>query len=196
MKKLVYTIVALIAFSGLINAQDRFAKLNWEISLPMGDLDEFLVNENVTFGGISYDYRKIVKENITVGGNISWNFFNGSTREELVSGTTTVSGLRQFYFNAIPIMVNAHYYKDIGESQIYFGTGVGGVWTLQRTDIGSYFTDNDNFQFGLMPEIGFNIPISFTSNLNISAKYNLAFASANGIEASYMAFGIGWSSWW
>jgi len=196
MKKFIYTCFAIVFLALGVQAQDRFAKLTWEISVPSGDLSTFLVNEDVSFGGISYDYRKLVTDKISVGGNFSWNFFNGSTREELVSGTTTVSGLRQFYFNALPIMVNAHFYQDIGKAQIYFGSGVGGVWTLQRTDIGSYFTDNNNFQFGFMPEIGLNIPVSFTSNINISAKYNVALESANGINLSYFAFGIGWSSWW
>ena len=176
--------------------QDRFAKLTWEISLPTGDMKEFLVNEEVSFGGVSYDYRKLVTDKLSIGGNVSWNFFNGSTREDLVSGTTTVSGLRQFYVNTLPFMVNTHYYADIGESQLYAGTGIGGVWTLQRTDIGSYFTDNDNFQYGLMPEIGVNIPVSFTSNINISAKYNMVFANGHSIDYNYIAFGIGWSSWW
>lgn len=188
--------MAVAFFSMGMQAQDRFAKLTWEISVPTGDLNTFLVNENVSFGGVSYDYRKLVTDNISVGGNFSWNFFNGSTREDFVSGSTTVSGLRQFYFNALPIMVNAHFYQDVGKGQIYFGSGIGGVWTLQRTDIGSYFIDNNNFQFGLMPEIGLNIPVSFTSNLNISAKYNVALESSDGINVSYFAFGVGWSSWW
>jgi len=196
MKKILLVVLIMISVSPALVGQDRFAKLTWEISLPMGDMDDFLVNEDVSFGGVSYDYRKLVTDNISVGGNFSWNFFNGSTREDLVSGTTTVSGLRQFYFNALPIMVNAHFYQDIGKAQIYIGSGVGGVWTLQRTDIGSYFTDNNNFQFGFMPEIGVNIPISLTSNINLSAKYNVALESANGINVTYFAFGIGWSSWW
>lgn len=196
MKKTIIILAALFVISGSAFGQDRFAKLTWEIGLPTGDLNEFLVNEDVSFGGVSYDYRKLINDKISLGGNISWNFFNGSTREELVSGTTTVSGLRQFYYNAIPLMFNSHYYFDIGDSQLYLGTGVGGVWTLQRTDIGSYFTDNDNFQFGVMPEIGFNIPVSFTSNINISAKYNMAFASGDSMDYTYFAFGVGWSSWW
>jgi len=196
MKKTLFILIALVTVSMTSNAQDRFAKLSWEISMPLGDLSDFLVNEDVTLGGISYDYRKIVSDNFTVGGNVSWHFFNGSTREDLVNGTTTVSGLRQFYFNALPIMVNGHYYFDIGDSQLYLGTGIGGVWTLQRTDIGSYFTDNDNFHFGVMPEIGFNIPVSFTSNITISAKYNMAFGTSDSIDYTYMSFGVGWSSWW
>lgn len=196
MKKISILLVALMIFGATSYGQSRFSKVSWEIGFPTGDLKEFLVNEDISLGGISFDYRRMVKDNITVGGNISWAFFNGSSREDLIDGTTTISGLRQFYVNTLPIMVNAHYYRDIGDSQIYFGTGLGGVWTLQRTDIGSYFTDNDNFQFGIMPEIGFNIPFSFTSNVNISAKYNIALASGNSIDYTYFTVGVGWSSWW
>lgn len=196
MKKISITlfVVLICAFSS--QAQNRFAKLTWEIGLPTGDLNEFLVNEDVSFGGVSYDFRKLVTDDISIGGNISWNFFNGSSRDEFVSGNTTISGLRQFYVNTIPVMFNAHYYFDLGDTQLYAGSGVGGVWSLQRTDIGSYLIDNDNFHFGVMPELGVNIPISFTSNLNVSAKYNLVFATSNSINYSFISFGVGWSAWW
>lgn len=196
MKKVLLTAIALVIFGLSSNAQSRFSKVNWEIGFPMGELKDFLHNEDISLGGFSFDYRKMIKDNWTVGGSGSWSFFNGSSREDVVDGTTTVSGLRQFYFNSLPFMVNTHYYKDIGSSQVYIGTGVGGVWTLQRTDIGSFFTDNDNFHFGVTPEIGFNIPVSFTSNININAKYNMAFKTNKSIDYTYLTVGVGWSSWW
>lgn len=197
MKKLALLTVALLVFGTTSMAQSRFSKVSWEIGFPMGELKDFLHNEDISLGGISFDYRKAIKDNWTVGGSGAWSFFNGSSREDFVDGTTTVSGLRQFYVNSLPFMVNTHYYLDLGtSSQFYFGTGVGGVWTMQRTDIGSFFTDNDNFHFGVVPEIGFNIPVSFSSNINVAAKYNVAFKTSKSINYSYFTLGVGWSSWW
>lgn len=196
MRRITFLAMTLVLMGSATFAQDRFSKVSWELGIPTGDLKEYLNNGDVSAGGISFDYRKLVGDNWTVGGSAAWSFFNGSTRENLVTGTTTVSGLRQFYFNSLPFMANTHYYMDVGSSQLYFGTGIGGVWTLQRTEIGSFYTDNDNFHFGVVPEIGFVVPISFTSNINISAKYNYALKTSKTVNYSYFTFGVGWSSWW
>ena len=73
-------------------------------------------------------------------------------------------------------MVTAHYYFGNKEQLWFFaGAGVGTYYVIQRFDVGVFAFEEDNWHFGLYPELGVQIPLQQDSNLFVSGRYNLRF---------------------
>ena len=174
-KKIAILSFLVFTLSNAADAQEKIFNINWNIGIPMGDTKDFLSNEDISFGGMSFEFRQFVKSNISIGGYFAWDFYNGSSEEDIVMGNTTLSGSQRMYINSLPFMINAHYY--MGEStgfRPYIGVGLGAVRTLERTEVGTFLIQNNNWQFGYYPEVGFMIPVTYSTNINFGAKYNLA----------------------
>ncbi|AUP79987.1 outer membrane beta-barrel protein [Flavivirga eckloniae] len=194
MKKLIIlSCIAVLFINNITSAQGRnLLTANWDINFPNSDLNDFLHNEDVSLAGLSFDYRYFVKENVSVGTYFAWDFFNGSSREISNLENADVSGLKLFYVNYFPFMLNAHYYLNESENiQPYLGGGMGAVRSLQRTEVGSVALENNNWHFGLYPEVGVLIPFSSDGGLSIGAKYNVAFETSDSFTYSYFSINIG-----
>jgi len=191
-KKITILSFLIFAFAATTNAQEKIFNINWNVGIPMGDTKEFLNDEDISFGGMSFEFRQYINENMSVGGYFAWDFFNGSSDEDSTFGNTTISGMRRYYINSLPFMINTHYY--FGETdgvRGYIGVGLGAVRTLERTEIGTFIIQNNNWQFGYYPEAGFMIPISYTTNINFGVKYTSALKTNDAIAYSALTFNVG-----
>lgn len=197
MKKISILILLLSLYS-ISFSQSRISMVNWDISIPQGELKEFLVNENISLGGVSIDIRGYVSDNVTVGGFLGWDFFNGDSNEmftvETETSQTDISGLQRFYVNYLPIMVNTHYYLEAGETKYYAGTGLGAVRTIKRTSIGTFNINDNHWHFGVTPEVGVLLPLGLTTSMNLAVKYPVAFKTSESIAFSYLSFNVGFAS--
>ena len=187
-------ILSFLAFtlSNAAVAQEKIFNINWNIGIPLGDTKEFLSNEDISFGGASLEFRQFISNNISVGGYFAWDFYNGTSEEDIVNGTATLSGSQRYFINSLPFMINSHYY--MGEStgfRPYIGVGLGAVRTLERTEIGTFLIQNNNWQFGFYPEVEFMIPVTYTTNINFGAKYNMALESNDAFAHTALTFNIG-----
>ena len=194
MKKILLFASFLLLFaSHNIHSQGKnLVTVNWDINFPTSDLHNFLNNEDISLAGISFDYRYMFSENTSVGFYFAWDFFNGSDRGLTSLDNTDVSGLRLFYVNYLPFMLSGHYYLgESGGTRAYFGGGLGAVRSLQRTEIGTLSIENNNWHFGLYPEIGILIPFSTEGAVSIGGKYNVAFETSDSITYSYFSINIG-----
>ena len=72
---------------------------------------------------------------------------------------------------------------------------------LQRFSIGIRTLEDDQWQWGIAPEVGFIAPLSRSSTLIVSGKYNYAFSGESplggDINHQYWSIGIGfaWSQY-
>jgi opacity protein-like surface antigen len=191
-KKIAILSFLVFTLSNAADAQEKIFNINWNVGIPMGDTKEFLNNSDISFGGMSLEFRQFVKSNMSIGGYFAWDFYRGSSEEDVVMGNTTLSGSQRMFINSLPFMVNAHYY--MGEStgfRPYFGVGLGAVRTLERTEVGTFLIQNNNWQFGYYPELGFMIPVSYSTNINFGVKYNLALESKDAFAHTALVFNIG-----
>ncbi|MCD4735620.1 MAG: hypothetical protein K8R53_06220, partial [Bacteroidales bacterium] len=102
------------------------------------------------------------------------------------------------YINSYPFLVTAHYYLgDYDASRAFLGAGVGAYRIIQRTNVGIYGIEDKNWHFGISPEAGIILPVSFETSLFVSLKYNHAFKAKDTIDFSYFSLHVGfaWGSY-
>ena len=190
-KLLLIPFLVLLLSNPLFGQEDIFI-FSWDIGFPTSDLSDFLSDEDVSLGGVSLDFRHFVKDNVSIGGYFAWDFFNGASNEMASFPNADVSGLQRFYVNYLPIMVNSHYYVGQSENiRAYLGAGLGTVRTLQRTSIGTFDIQNNNWHFGIYPEVGFIVPVSDIGAITLGAKYHVAFETDDSITYSYFSLNVG-----
>lgn len=178
-------------------AQDWVSSITYQISIPAGDTKQF--TDDISFRGFAMDFRKQVDKSATVGLLLGWNVFYQrvtQTTELETENPVAITGVQDRTLNAFPLMLNAHYYFG-SDNKFYAGLNAGGYYMLQRFDIGIYRFQNDEWQWGIIPEIGFMTPLSGGSTLIINAKYNYTFTGESplggDINHQYWSIGIGWA---
>jgi outer membrane protein W len=190
MKK--YIAIILFSISGLTLSAQSLWNVTYNMSVPMGKTNDFI--SKMSFRGIGIDGRGFINQNMSIGGSWNWNVFYSSEKNITVTeGNVTITGNHYNYGNYMPIMANGHYYfGEDGGIRPFIGTGVGTIWKEERKDIGSFnaFLDN-NWQFGLTPEVGVYIPVATSSLIFITAKYTYGVSTKNLSTTSYINFGIG-----
>ena len=188
-----------LSFSNQGFAQDFFGSVTYQISMPTGDTKEF-ANET-SYRGFGLDYRKHVDKNTTVGFATGLNVFHERTNKTLELKTDNpgaMTGLQDRTINAFPIMLNIHQYFDTqGGIRPYIGLNAGGYIMHQRFDIGIYSSEENEWQWGMAPEIGVIIPLQGYNALIITGKYNYAFTgkspTGGDINHEYWIIGIGYA---
>jgi len=184
-------------------AQEWLSTITYQISIPSGDTKQFI--DETSFLGLGMDFRKPVDRNTTVGFMFGWNVFNQrvtKTVELATENPITITGLQDRTLNSFPIMLNAHRYFGRGrDPRFYLGLNAGGFYMLQRFAIGIHSYQTDQWQWGIIPEVGFVMPMSGGSTLIINGKYNYAFSGdsplGGDINHEYWTIGIGfaWSQY-
>jgi hypothetical protein len=184
-------------------AQEWISGLTYQISFPSGDTKQF--TDETSFYGFGLDFRKPVDRYTTVGFMFGWNVFNQrvtKTTELETENPITITGLQDRTLNSFPIMLNAHRYLGQGkDTRLYIGLNAGGYYMLQRFSIGINTFQKDQWQWGIIPEIGFVMPLQGGSTLILNGKYNYAFTGESPlggeINHEYWTIGIGfaWSQY-
>ena len=179
--------------------QEWMSTVTYQISFPSGDTKQFA--DETSYVGFGLDFRKPVDRYTSVGFMLGWNVFNQritKTTELATENPITITGLQDRTLNAFPIMLNAHRYFGGGrDRRFYLGLNAGGYYMLQRFAIGIHSFETDQWQWGLIPEIGFLLPLSGGSTLIVNGKYNYAFSGESplggDINHEYWMIGIGFA---
>ncbi len=197
MKKIFLSALIIAGFAINTNAQSSYWAFSWPISMGIGNTNEYI--EKTSFRGIAIDGRSFITDNISIGGEWSWEVFDEIKRDlppreitaDGVSGN--VSGTEFRYLNTIPIFVNAHYYLgQNGAVRPYIGGGIGTVYVDQRTDIGFISIQSKKWRFGLQPEVGIFVPMGLSGvGVSLKAKYRYATKASDAEAVTMFSFGIG-----
>jgi hypothetical protein len=193
------TLVTLI-FSTAGYAQfwgDSYSAITYNMALPLGDTKDFI--SDYSWRGMGLEFRKFSSRNISYGLSLGWNVLHKETNEtiEINDGGGHATGNQDRTINAFPIMIGFHYYLGQKGSRPYIGLNGPGYYVAERLDIGVFSFQNDGWNWGLAPEIGFFMPLDGGATLLVNARYNYAFESSGRGPYSYMGFNIGfaWSSY-
>lgn len=200
MKKLLIIAICLFGLSPFLKAQ--MLNLNYQISLPLGDVKDF--TNKASFRGFDLEYHQFLgqDERFSVGAAIGWNVFykakNDASGDFKFSGSNdvyTITGNQYRYINTVPMLAIGRYYFTDGNTAVrpYVGLGLGTSWTEKRLEVGQFASTISRWQFAMSPEVGMYVPISNQFAFNFGAKYNYATKASHGRvpEIQSFTFNIG-----
>jgi Outer membrane protein beta-barrel domain len=174
---------------GVLKAQNT-TTLTYSIGFPSGDLKDFI--GATSFRGFTFDFQKMVQDNIGVGVSVGWNvFYEDMGYDTYTVDNISLSGQQWRYSNHIPILLSSTFQLKPGDSMNpYVGLGTGVTYTLRNTDMNLYTVEQDAWNFTLQPAIGVLIEASDVTKVNISARYNQAFKAGNELEGAQSYFSL------
>ncbi len=191
MKKIliILTITSLPLFS---MAQGIFS-MQYNMGFGVGDQGSYI--SSPSFRGMTFiDARWYLGDNVTLGGSISWNVFYENETGTFDRDNTTVSGEQFRTINAFPLLLSSFYYwGDDGEITFYAGGGMGGYSIEKKTSMGLWAVVDDNWHFGIAPEVGVLFPMSGNASFLLSARYNHAFKTSGSIDYQYFGVNVGFA---
>ena len=165
---------------------------DWNMGFTMGETKDFI--SAPSFRGFSIDGRGFVTDNLTVGGIVGWNTFYESKGDVTidVGNTGAVHGYNRRYINALPIMINTHYYFAQSTVMPYVGFGLGTMYVEDRDFLGIYYVQNEAWHFAIAPELGVVVPFgSGNTGLNANVKYNWAAKTSDTPSYSFISVNVG-----
>ncbi|MDH3708291.1 MAG: porin family protein [Cyclobacteriaceae bacterium] len=188
--KFVLTILVALFVGTSVQAQYWATSVTYDIGVPTSDLKDF--TDETSFRGVSLDARRFINDNVSVGLFLGWQVF-----KDRVVGLTSLNGseiygTRVNYVNTFPLMVTGCYHFGEEEGvRPYLGAGVGTVRSLQRSEIGLFAFENNNWHFGFYPAVGVLIPVQYDFGVNLGVKYHHAVGTDDSIDYSYLTFSVG-----
>ncbi len=170
-----------------------YTNLTYNMSVPVGNTADFI--SKTSFRGFTVNVGRFVTDNVAVDIRFSWNTFYEArdlatyTSED---GTASVTGKQYKYINAFPMTAGARYVLNPNSDfSPYFAGGLGAYKINERTDMGIYYVEDMIWHFGFYPEIGFVYDFSYSTGLNVYARYDYAFKTQDATAHSFIVFGIG-----
>jgi outer membrane protein W len=145
--------IAQDSHSGALMPKD-FTAFSWEISIPTSNK---YLNET-SLSGWRLEYRRMIKQNFSVGLAVSWSAFDENVPTKTYSSknnsaAVTTDMIRQVY--AVPITAIGHYYfTSMKLLQPYAGIGLGTQYLENNTYFNIYQITDNNWGFVARPEIG------------------------------------------
>jgi outer membrane protein W len=135
--------------------------------------------------GFKIESRHFLNENISVGGEISWNSlyeYTPTQTYQIENGAVTTD-LFKYMYN-VPFVMNAHYY--FGSNSIvmpYAGLAAGGMYSEQYLYLNIHEITGKNWGFVVRPEAG--AIIKFGSDSNMAALLGIRYNYATNHESKF-----------
>lgn len=191
--KYIAVILLVIMSSMALQAQSSFFGMTYDVSIPTSETEKII--SGVQWRGMGLEGRWYTSKNISLGFAWDWNVFQETVLTTVNRDNKTVTGNQIRNINAFPFLMTATYYLKGGSVvQPYFGLGAGVYFVKKRLDIGIYTLDEDTWQWGLAPEIGFLFPMDLGFNLMLKLRYNYAIDAGKGDALSYFGINVGFAS--
>ena len=203
MKKLIILIYISFISAGSINAQtnwhlDHMGLVNWQIATPVST--NYL--KETSLAGGSVEYRKFIKQNMSVGIGLAWNSFEQYIPPKVYEKPDGSQALYTDFVHQVytlPIYLNAHYYFGGGDKmKPYAGIGLGAQYSEQSAYYNIFVTEEENWGFVARPEVGllyrFNNDFGLHGNVgfNYATNKNDAF-KIDDLKHVYYSIGIFWN---
>ena len=176
-----------------VQAQSSFFGMTYDVSIPTDKTEEFI--SGVQWRGMGLEGRWYTSKNISLGFAWDWNVLQETVLGTIEQESRAITGNQVRNINAFPFLMTAHYYLKGGSVvQPYFGMGAGVYFVKRKLDVGIYGIEEDTWQFGLAPEVGFLFPMDLGFNLQSKLRYNYAFDAGTGDALSYFGINVGFAS--
>jgi outer membrane protein len=182
----VFSVIAISAFP-----QRSYTSLQYSMGFGTGNMKDFI--SKASFRGFTIDYRSMVQTNIGVGVDIGWNVFYQEMPDAIYEyKNITYSGKQWRYANQFPILGAVDYYMETGGNITpYAGLGLGTMYSLHNTDMGTYTFEKDAWHFALRPELGFLINAGPGLDFTVVSKYYYGFQAGDLPSEGYFTINVG-----
>jgi Outer membrane protein beta-barrel domain len=194
MKKIILSLLLLVACSlpAQVDAASKSSfGMSWSSTIATGETSDFVSGFQAR--GVNLEYRQRVNTNWSWGINAGYNVFSETGNSTIYGDHFQATGQWGKYINTIPIYAAAYY--DFGaytrrSGRFYAAMNAGTAWLEQRTALGLYTLEEDNWHFGMAPEFGYHLPWdSFIGH--VSVRYNYMFKSGAIEDQSWFEFRVG-----
>lgn len=208
MKKIILTsllvAMAVCALAPGAGARDKITAITYNVGIPVNNVEDYI--DNVSWRGFGIDFRHFRSRSkpFTVGFSFAWQVFDQRLdNETFVFDSGAVTGTQRRYLNSLPFLLTGHWYssQQPNKTRIFLGGGAGVYYIEQRFDIGVSTRQENNWHFGLMPEVGIQFPFGDVELL-LSGRYHYAFAAGTSLTGESQAWdyitinaGFAWSRW-
>jgi len=208
MKQIACTVLlAALLVSALVpdaGARDKITTLTYSVGIPVGETEDYISNTSWRGFGLDFRHFRSRSKNITVGFTFAWQVFDQRfDNETFVFESGAVTGTQRRYLNSLPFLLTGHYYtsQQSNQTRFFIGGGAGVYYIEQRFELGVSSLQENNWHFGLMPELGIQIPFGDVEFI-LAGRYHYAFAAGQSITGESQAWdyitvnaGIAWSRW-
>lgn len=194
MKKLkLFILVSILSTS--VFAQDNFFGITYNTAVPLGETGDFI--DKYSWGAMGLEWKKMTSDNLSVGLNLSWQIFSQKVTHstlEIPAKNLSLSGTQLRYLNYFPMTVTGSWHLNpTGKIIPFVGAGAGLYRVLQRFDISGFAFNQDTWNFGFYPEVGFMIPTGGSADFFVNSKYHYILPSNGGPAHSFLNINVGFS---
>ena len=190
--KYISVILLVVMMSVAANAQSNFFGMTYDVSIPVGDTEEAF--DGAQWRGAGLEGRWYLNKSTSLGFSWDWNVFHAVALETVQLETGAVTGNQNRTLNAFPFLATGHFYLGGSGVQPYFGLGVGAYYIKRKFDIGILGINENTWQFGFAPEIGFLFPMDMGFNILLKLRYNYAMETGDNKAVSYIGINVGFAS--
>lgn len=176
MKHFIIFIIAFVSCSSIFAQQkgERIIYANWSFGPTLNTkfVNQFSVN------GANIGYSTFIKDDIAIGGELAWaNYYQYAPRKTYLvhDGAYTTDMYKAIF--TMPVTVTATKYFRVNKFVTpYAKLGLGAMYSQQSLYYNVYETDEQNWGFTVVPELGANIKFKPQSPwaFNVSAQYKYA----------------------
>jgi len=201
------TLVLVAVTSGAHAYRDKLTAVHYDVSFGQGTTGDYI--DNTSWRGWGLDFRQYANRSkpLMWGFSFAWQVMSKKTDEtynfDFQSTAGAVTGLQRRYINSLPFLLTGHWVGGGEKSvRVFAGGGVGAYYIIERLEIGVQAFEASNWHFGLMPELGVQIPFGQDMDILLSARYHYAFGageSLGGGSVDHQYFnicaGLAWMRW-
>lgn len=173
--------------------------MSYQWSLPYGDTKAF--TDNDSWIGLSLSSKWMKGDHAAVGIYLAWNEFYQRTTETLEIENGTIFGNQYRDYNIFPMLLTGTIYIGSPDKRrrLFIGAGAGAYYVHQTFDIGLSTLYEDNWHFGVAPEVGFLINSYRGTAVELSAKYHYPLSGGDYLQGTaqspqYLSVGLGFYS--
>jgi hypothetical protein len=193
--RIVTGVLLILLLGSGAHAQFGIGLLTYDISIPAGELEEYI--GKTSWRGIGFEARKFMNPKTSVGLLWHWNSFDEVADEPASWDNIYVEFPQDRFVYAMPIMASLHYYlyrvKERPKLLPYVGIGIGTYWIERQMNIPPGKFESSNWHFGLAGEIGGMFLFYRQTATLITLKYNYAFERRDAPSYGYWGINIGFA---
>ena len=189
MKKSAYILIILLGLCKYSQAQSSATNLffvGYEVAIPTNS--NYLTS--TSWAGMRFDYRYMIKPNVSIGIGTSYNSFNQYFPKQTYqrtdgTGSVTSDMIRHVY--TAPITASVHYYFEGKRLKPYIGVGLGTEYAEQDAYFNIYTVQATNWGFVVRPEAGLVGNLARNVSGFLSVAYNYATNSEDAFKINHLS---------
>ena len=193
MKKIIFLMIFgfLLMTAKSYAQQDSYMSVQYSVSIPTGDMGEYL--SKTSWRGILIEYRGYVNSKVFAGVDAGWNvFYEKKDYDTYTQGTESLSGIQYRYQNQVPLLATIDYLLMPDNAlRPYVGLGIGTMYSERATDMNLYRLKLNSWQFAVKGEVGILYEVSYSSAVKFGVKYYNGFKTGSMENQGYLSINLG-----